>query len=462
MQDFLPLLTPLFAFALATFSSASLNDPDTFWHLAAGEWIFAHGVPTADPFSFSMPGAPWSAHEWLSEIIFSSVYRIAGWSGVVMLTGAAVAAALLIVTRRAVALGLGGAPLLALMMVSLSLISGSLLARPHVFGLALLAAWVSGLLRARDADRAPPLVLAALMGLWANMHASFLLGLALVGPFALEAIFAARPQRRARIFRDWAIFGLCALAASLLNPQGYDALLYPVRVMNQTILMQITEWRPASFEHFEPMETALLALLGLAFFTPVRLAPFRLAILLGLVHLALHQGRQQMVLAIVAPLLLAGPMAAAFTHAPDARKALNALAARAATTLVVAMVALRLGFPVQRVDSPAAPISALASVPAEIRERPVLNDLCFGGYLIFSHVRPFIDGRTDMYGDAFTQNFFDMTEPREAALDAGLAKYGIQWAMFPPQNPVVKLLARKAGWTRTYANSFAVVFVRSN
>ena len=257
------------------------------------------------------------------------------------------------------------------------------------------------------------------------------------------------------------LFGLCALAASLINPQGYDALLYPFRVMNLTFLTQITEWRPASFEHFEPMETALLALIGLAFFTAVKLAPLRLAILLGLVHMALHQGRQQMVLAIVAPLLLAAPMAVAFPDR-EGRKRLNGFALKAAVALVIAMCALRLAVPVERVDSAAAPISALASVSPELRAKPVLNELGFGGYLIFSGVRPFIDGRTDMYGDAFTQKFFDMTEPKEAALDEGLAKYGVEWAIFSPKNPVVKSFARKSGWTRTYADPFAVVFVKSN
>ena len=322
-----------------------------------------------------------------------------------------------------------------------------------------LAVWVAVLIRARDEDRAPPLLLAALMLLWANMHASFLLGLALVGPFALEALLSAQKERRAAVFRDWTLFSLLALAAALLNPQTYDALLYPFRVMNQSILMQITEWRPSNFEHFGPMEMALLALLGLALFTPVKLAPFRAAILVGVVHMALHQTRQQMVLAIVAPLLLAGPIAAAFSDAGSDRK-LNGFALKAAMALVAALVALRVALPVQRVDSAASPISALASVPPALREKPVLHDLAFGGYLIFSGVRPFIDGRTDMYGDAFTQKFFDMTEPNEQALQEALKTYDFQWAMFPPREPVVKSFERMSGWTRTYADPFAVVFVR--
>ena len=77
-------------FALAAFSPAVLGDGDTFSHLATGEWIIAHGAaPRADPFSHSMPGAPWIAHEWLSEVLLALAFRLGGWGGVVLMTGAA-------------------------------------------------------------------------------------------------------------------------------------------------------------------------------------------------------------------------------------------------------------------------------------------------------------------------------------------------------------------------------------
>ena len=42
--------------------SALLGDGDTGWHIRAGEWILRNrSVPTTDLFSFSRPGAPWSA-----------------------------------------------------------------------------------------------------------------------------------------------------------------------------------------------------------------------------------------------------------------------------------------------------------------------------------------------------------------------------------------------------------------
>ena len=145
------LIAPLFALALALASPALFNDADTWWHIAAGQWIFAHHtVPTTDVFSFSAPGIAWNAHEWLTEILFAGAFGLAGWSGVAALSGLAVAGALLIVTRRARRDGLTGLPLLALMLIAFSLLSGSLLARPHLFGLLLLAFWTTGLLAARE------------------------------------------------------------------------------------------------------------------------------------------------------------------------------------------------------------------------------------------------------------------------------------------------------------------------
>ena len=181
----------LFLLTLASFSPQVLGDGDTWSHVATGEWIISHwAVPHADPFSHSMSGAPWTAHEWLSEVLLTLVFRLGGWSGVVLLTGAAVAVAALIVGLSA-ARELRGAPLVATVAIGLSLVTANLLARPHVLALPLAAAWGAGLIAARSYGRAPPLWLAALMIAWVNMHGGFIFGLVLIGPFALEAVTAA-------------------------------------------------------------------------------------------------------------------------------------------------------------------------------------------------------------------------------------------------------------------------------
>jgi len=118
----------IFLFSLAAFWPQVLGDGDTWSHVATGEWIIAHGaVPRADPFSYSMPGAPWTAHEWLAEVPLA--FRFGGWSAVALLTGAAAATAALIVGLRA-ARDLCGAPLVAAVAIGLSLMTANLLARP--------------------------------------------------------------------------------------------------------------------------------------------------------------------------------------------------------------------------------------------------------------------------------------------------------------------------------------------
>src|ERR1700722_5720057 len=137
----------LFLFTLAAFSPQVLGDGDTWSHVATGEWILAHGtVPHADPFSHSMASAPWTAHEWLSEVLLALAFRFGGWSGLVVLTGAAAAVAALIVGLSA-AREFRGTPLIATVAIGLSLLTANLLARPHVLALPLVAAGALALSR---------------------------------------------------------------------------------------------------------------------------------------------------------------------------------------------------------------------------------------------------------------------------------------------------------------------------
>ena len=75
------------------------------------------------------------------------------------------------------------------------------------------------------------------------------------------------------------------------------------------------------------------------------------------------------------------------------------------------------------------PLTLLAKVPEDIRRQPVYNEYSQGGPLVMLGIRPYIDGRADMYGDDFTFrsraiNRGDMIKFRE-----DVARYGIRWAV---------------------------------
>src|ERR1700721_2420751 len=89
---FLPSLTDLaflmpliFIFCRLEGARTLLGDGDTGWHIRTGEWILAHhGVPQVDMFSFSRPGQPWFAWEWLSDVLFGALHQRWGMAAVVL------------------------------------------------------------------------------------------------------------------------------------------------------------------------------------------------------------------------------------------------------------------------------------------------------------------------------------------------------------------------------------------
>src|SRR5579863_2061042 len=65
---------------------ALLGDGDTGWHIRTGDFILAHGeIPSRDLFSFSRPGQPWYAWEWLSDLIYAQFHHWWGLRGVAVL-----------------------------------------------------------------------------------------------------------------------------------------------------------------------------------------------------------------------------------------------------------------------------------------------------------------------------------------------------------------------------------------
>jgi hypothetical protein len=453
------LAAALCGYLFALFAPQLFNDGDTYLHLAAGRWILAHhAVPRVDPFTFSFAGQPWDAHEWLAQLLMAGAFQVGGWSGL----------AVLIALALALALGLLGAelsrhviPLAAGVMLALaaSCLSPMLLARPHILALPPLVIWTAGLLAARRRGTAPSPWLLALMLVWANLHGSFVLGLALLAPFALEALIAAPRAGGRRTLVGWAGFGLAAAAVSAVTPQGLHGLIFPLQLMGLRQNVNINEWQPVSFAALPPIELALMAFLYAALSRGMRLPVLRLLLLMGLLHLALAHARHGIVLAVVAPLLLADPLTGAFAvstpPAPTAARR-SALPICAALAVVLLATALRAEGPVRRHDAAASPITAIAHLPPDLRDRPVFNDYAFGGYLMFAGIRPLVDGRADLFGDAFLDAYGNATQDKAAFL-AMAARYRIVWAILRPNSATAAMVESVPGWHRIYADDVAVI-----
>ncbi len=453
-------LAALIAFSYLAFDARFLRDGDTYWHVAAGEWMLEQrAVPLADPFSFTFAGRDWHAHEWLSEVFFALAARGAGWSGVLLLTGLAggITIGLVhLVARRNLAWPWAAAAAL----LALTCMAPNLLARPQVFGIALLAVWTKLLLDARAQDRTPALWTLLLIVVWANLHGTVLFGLALTAAFALEAL-SEHPAAWQRIIRQWALFGLGAGLAALLTPRGLEGVLFLVQLTRMDALAAIVEWMPPDFS--KPTGLLLLLFSGLMalLFTGTKVPLVRLLLLLVMLYMTLNHQRHQVLLALVGTMIVCEALGAAngsrSVAGPRPHWPVLLLG-----LVAVGLAVVRLALPVSIADSERSPGAALAAVPAELRERPVLNAYGAGGFLIANKLRPFIDGRTDLYQDAFFKRFEAIVADRGGALDAALTEYGIAWTMLEVGSPAVAALDRKPGWQRIYSDRFVVVHRKLN
>jgi hypothetical protein len=454
-----PIIAALAAGALTAFAPAVFNDGDTWMHIAAGmRMLDAGAVLRVDPFSYTFAGRPWQTHEWLAEVAMALAWRAGGWAGEALLFGAAAAATAGLLTRHA-GRWLSGAPLAALVALSLGALAPSLLARPHLLALPCLELWTAELVIARADGRAPRApALAAIMVVWANLHGSFIFGLGLLGAFGLEGLSRDRRAGLAAL-RPWLAPGMAALAATVASPHGLDNLTFPLRLTGMTTLAGVTEWGPLTLTDNRLFEAALLGGAAALIWTRARVPALHLLLLLGLADLAFEHQRHVLLFGVVAPLLIAGPLGERLPR-PAARRGAGpwvpALGVMAALALAAGRIALG-GAPA---DSRVNPGAALAHVPAPLRALPTFNAYPFGGFLIFNGVRPYIDSRAEVYGDAFRNGFLRLEDGDAAAFREEAARRGFGWTILEPGAPLVAALDASPDWRRLYADRFAVVHVR--
>ncbi len=442
----------LVAFAVTAFAPQVLNDGDTFLHIAAGSRMLAdHAILTRDPFSYTFAGAPWQAHEWLAEILMAGAYKAGGWSGLLAMFAAAAAATAFILSY-AMGRFLGPRAQALATVIALACMTGSLLARPHLLALPLLALWTAELAAARAEKRAPSLWLLPLMCIWVNIHGSFLLGLALAAGLALEALIETRTA-----LKGWFLFGLGALGAALVNPHFAGGVIFPVTLMATPALAAIGEWQPTPLTLFQPIVPAAAFTLYILIRQRATVSLTRASLAIVLFAMAFLHVRHQIVAAVAVPLLLAEPLSGAVRNEGGEARLVPAILAALAL-----LIGVRWALPISRGDTDVAPQSALAHVPPALRTAPVLNDYSFGGYLIFAGVKPFIDSRAELYGEAALETYAALIRPDRTVLDATIRRHAIRWSILKPSSPIVAELDATPGWHRLYADRFAVVQFRDS
>jgi hypothetical protein len=101
-------------------------------------------------------------------------------------------------------------------------------------------------------------------------------------------------------------------------------------------------------------------------------------------------------------------------------------------------------------------------VPSQLRSQPVLNGFSMGGPLILSGIRPYIDGRGDVYGDAMMLDYARLSKGDAAAFSRAVDRWNIRWAILPHDyKALIRVLDGSKQWRQIASDSAGVIYVRT-
>jgi len=241
---------------------------DIWGYMTVGRYVLSHlEIPTSDIFSYTVSGKPWINQSWLAGVLFYLANEALGPAGISLVVCVLFlfSVGLMYATARLYKCSSLASALSTLL--AICALWKSFCPRAYVAGLAFFALFQFALCRIvvgggpRQWWRVALLVV--VMILWVNVHASFILGLLLIGLYAAEQagmnLLAGEARTNHSAWILWAALLLC-LAASLLNPAGYRLFLFPLHLVGEVqFLEQVYEWwRPGFTQDFATFWALLL------------------------------------------------------------------------------------------------------------------------------------------------------------------------------------------------------------
>ncbi len=466
-------------------------DTDIWWHLANGRYILGHGIPSTDVYSFTAIGHAWVVHEWLADIGMYLAYGVVGISGLIVLAALAVAAGELVVFRLLRAGGLGPTSAVAVGLLLAVASAPSWGPRPQLLNFVFTALLTLALLRYRRRPGRWLLWVPALFVLWANLHSGFVVGVGLllvfwVGEAAqarLPRLASGRPEGVPVMGRDelrrLLLVAVGGLVAGLLTPGTYRTVGFALGTLtSQRIQSLIVEWASPDFHSISGQALLLVLLLMIAGAIGVGRSAARVDatyLLLGLAGLTLGLTSQRHVpifAACGAPLVgqLVSSLLAGLGARPRVLRQPSAAAARINLAIAAVLLLAGAAYTWNAVSPAAVDRAVAASAPSEatdylLAHRPpgrLFNTYNFGGYLdwrAYPTYHVFIDGRTEVYGDAVVDQYLSvefLSEDFESTLD----HYGVNTVMIAAGDPF-RLLLETRGWHRVHGDNVALVYVRA-
>jgi len=474
--------------ALASFCAfvyTPISDSDFWWHIAAGQWIVAHGsLPAGDPFGVysaadSVRNDTVLRGQWLGQVMLYELFDHGGSISVVAMRALLLTGCLGLLFWRARRLGAATWASWAVLIPSGMLALGFTNERPQLFSY-LLAALLFFAIENHERNRARLWLwtLPLIAVLWANIHAAFLLAVVLLPLYVAALWLQARQQRKdfRALHGGFALATLAFLAATLLNPNGLTTYAY-LFSLEGSALQNATSEYISSFAlyqlgNFVPQVwvallyiMAAIACAGLWRHDRPRLA---MVIFLGVIGAWSYRYLAFMI-------FIAGPyLAVGLTRTLNIKPRVAMPHYGVASLLMLAVVAIAFG--VQNgvalrseVNRSIFPVAALDALGDKNFTGKIFNHMQWGGYLLWrlsANAHLYVDGR--MLDSARLEPYRHILWATPGGIEL-LRREQFDMVMLPPSNrftgeryALIDYLRVQPEWRMAYQDRDAVVFVRSD
>ena len=451
-------------------------DTDFWWHLKVGEDILAtHHWPTTDTYSFSAPGQPWLAAEWLGDVLFAGVERIGGLRALDVLL-VVMSAAIILALYGLCSLRSGNSKASFVAVVVLTILSLPVFNfRPQMLGFLFIVLTLTALERFRQGRPAALWFLPVLFLIWVNTHGSWTIGLLVILVYwasglkeirvgSVETIAWTTAQRE----RILLIVFLC-VAVLPITPYGTKLAFFPFQFVNSlpVNLTSINEWQPMPFNLFGA-KLFLALIFGWFVAQLVYRSKWRLEELtlffFGTAMACLHVRFLLVFVPFFAPLL--ATLLARWIPGYEREKDQYWINAGLMTATLAAMIHY---FPrtteIEKNIATMYPSGAVAFMHAHSLPGPLFNSYGFGGYLEWAgggRTKVFIDGRGELYepGGVFA-DYMHISLLKPGAL-AVLHSYQVKACLLDRDQPLAVFLAALPEWQTVYSDKVSVVLARKN
>lgn len=458
-------LVILLLFVLFLVRGTIYLDPDFGWHIRMGQIIIHSGIPKTDLLTYTMPSFPYVDHEWLTDVVFASLYPHIRMIGLSILFSLLAIASLIIVIPK----DLNKYSVVALLLISPLMLS-FFGVRPQVISWFFVAILIK-LVFDKRVWRSFRLFVPILFLIWANLHGGFLIGFIIL-------FFTSKNWQSRKELKSFCLIFILSLAATLVNPyftQLWSTTLREGWVLsfNPYLKYGIDEWTPL----FQRFSTTLLIFLASSI---ILLTKYREN--LGLAKITLYtllliaaiSGRRN----LPSWLLVALPIYCLCLKRLFGGTKLKGSHLRVKLYLVLLLSSFSIfGIHSRLVFKDTSALSETLRYPSEAvrylqgstNSGRILSSYAWGGYLEWKlpHQKVFIDGRMPTWiwhapARESSWAFYDFnTLLRKRDISTVLSSYNITIIIWPKQEVFsTKFIPtlEKNGWKIVYNDPIAIVY----